>query len=70
MFEVLDKLRCGVCSEIVNADDKVILDLMIIHQECYPKTKTPQFTIKDGGTFRKMLFKYPFFNEYIANDSK
>jgi hypothetical protein len=63
MFEVLGKLRGGVCSEIVNADDRVILDLMyaIIHQECYPKTTTPQFTIKDEGTFRKMLFIYPFF---------
>jgi AAA15 family ATPase/GTPase len=63
MWKVLGKLRCGVCSEIVEIDDKVFLDQLntITHQKCYHKSSTPQIPIKDEGTFRKMLFKYPFF---------
>ncbi|EIJ79099.1 hypothetical protein PB1_16119 [Bacillus methanolicus PB1] len=62
MFKVLGKLRCGICSKPVEIDDKVFLDELntITHQKCYHKTST-QIPIKDEGTFRKMLLKYPFF---------
>ncbi|UQD52291.1 hypothetical protein C0971_09920 [Bacillus methanolicus] len=63
MFKVLGKLRCGICSEIVEINDKVFLDHMntIIHQKCHCKHLDPQIPIKDEGTFRKMLLKYPIF---------
>ncbi|WP_153124699.1 hypothetical protein [Peribacillus tepidiphilus] len=65
MWKVLGKLRCPVCSEPVEIDVKVFLDQMntVFHQKCYHKSSTPQFTIKDEGTFKKMLLKYPFFND-------
>jgi hypothetical protein len=70
MFEIVGRLRCPVCSEIVAIDDKVFLDYIntIIHQKCYYKL-TRKFPIKDEGSFRKMLFKYPFFNEHNKNNS-
>lgn len=63
MWKVLGKLRCGICSEVVEIDDKVFLDQMntIIHQKCHFKHSDNQIPIKDEGTFRRMLFKYPFF---------
>ncbi len=63
MWEVLGKLRCGICSEVVELDDKVFMNMIhtIIHQKCYFKHPERQLPIKDEGTFRKMLLKYPFF---------
>jgi hypothetical protein len=71
MFDVVGKLRCPVCSEIIAIDDKVFLDFIntIIHQKCYYKSLTRQLPIKDEGSFRKMLFKYSLFNEHITNNS-
>ena len=71
MFEVVGKLRCPVCSDVIQPDDKVFLDLIntIIHQKCYYKFSAYQLPIVDKGSFKKMIFKYPFFNEHIKNDS-
>jgi hypothetical protein len=62
MWKVLGKLRCGICSEIVEIDDKVFLDFAntIIHQKCYYQSSR-RLPIKDEGPFQKMLLKYPFF---------
>jgi hypothetical protein len=70
MFEIVGRLRCPICSEIVHPDDKVFLDLIntILHQRCYYKSPR-RLPIKDQGTFQKMLLKYPFFNEHIQEDS-
>ena len=40
MFEIVGRLRCPVCSEIVKIDDKVFLDIIntVIHQECYHRS--------------------------------
>jgi hypothetical protein len=71
MFEVAGKLRCPVCSVVIRPDDKVFLDFIntVIHQKCYYKSPAHQFPIKDKGSFKKILFKYSFFNEHIKNDS-
>jgi hypothetical protein len=63
MWKVLGKLRCGICLEVVGIDDKVFLDYVntVIHQKCYFKHPEHQLPIKDTGTFRKMLLKYPSF---------
>ncbi|AIE59385.1 hypothetical protein MGA3_04975 [Bacillus methanolicus MGA3] len=57
MFKVLGKLRCGICSEVVEIDDKVFLDQMntIIHQKCHFKHLDPQIPIKDKGTLIKSV---------------
>jgi hypothetical protein len=71
MFKIAGKLRCGICSEVVEIDDKVFLDLIntIIHQKCYFKHPEYLLPIKNEGTFKKMLFKYPFFNEHLKNEN-
>lgn len=63
MWKVVGKLKCGVCKEVVDINDKVLLDCLntVIHQKCYFKSPGPYLTIIDKGTFRKILFKYPFF---------
>jgi hypothetical protein len=68
MFEIIDKLCCPVCLEPVQLDDKVFVDMIhtIIHQKCYYKYPTDQLPVKYKGTYRKMLLKYPFFNENQA----
>ncbi|WP_035502420.1 hypothetical protein [Parageobacillus thermoglucosidasius] len=62
MFEIVGRLRCPICSEIVTIDDKVFLDIIntVIHQKCYYKSLR-RLPIKDEGPFQKMLLKYPFF---------
>jgi hypothetical protein len=66
MFEIVGKLRCPVCSKPVQMDEKVFLDIIntVIHQKCYYKSPTRQLPIKDEGSLKKMIFKYPFFNEH------
>jgi hypothetical protein len=41
-------------------------EVTIIHQKCYYKYPTDQLPVKYKGTYRKMLLKYPFFNENQA----
>ncbi|BDG48755.1 hypothetical protein [Parageobacillus sp. KH3-4] len=62
MFEIVGRLRCPICSEVVRPDEKVFLDIIntIIHQKCYYKSSR-RLPIKDEGPFQKMLMKYPFF---------
>ncbi|EZP74989.1 hypothetical protein H839_15853 [Parageobacillus genomosp. 1] len=72
MFEIVGRLRCPLCSEPVQLDDKVFLDYIntIVHQKCYYKSSKRQLLpIKDKGPFKKMLLKYPFFHEDDADDS-
>jgi hypothetical protein len=70
MFEIVGRLRCPVCSEPVQIDEKVFLDIIntVIHQKCYYKSPR-RLPIKDEGPFQKMLLKYPFFNEDDEDDS-
>jgi hypothetical protein len=70
MFEIVGKLRCPVCSEPVQMDEKVFLDIIntVIHQRCYYKSPR-RLPIKDEGSFQKMLMKYSFFNEDEEDDS-
>jgi hypothetical protein len=62
MFEIVGRLRCPICSEIVAIDDKVFLDIIntIIHKKCCYQSPW-RLPIKDEGSFQKMLMKYPFF---------
>jgi hypothetical protein len=71
MFKIVGRLRCPVCSESILLDDKVFLDIIntVIHQKCYYKSPAYQLPIKDEGFFKKMIFKYPFFNEHSKNNS-
>jgi hypothetical protein len=72
MFEIVGRLRCPVCSKPVQLDDKVFLDHIntIVHQSCYYKSPKRQlFPTKDEGSFKKMIFKYSFFNEHNQDDS-
>jgi hypothetical protein len=64
MFKVVCKIRCPVCSELVKLNDKVTLDIIntVMHQSCYYKSPQPRLPLKDEGTFKKMIFKYPFFS--------
>jgi hypothetical protein len=70
MFEIVGRLRCPVCREPVQMDEKVFLDIIntVIHQKCYYQS-SKRLPIKDEGTFQKMLLKYPFFNEDEEDDS-
>lgn len=70
MFKIVGRLRCPICSEPVQPDEKVFLDIIntVIHQKCYYKSPR-RFPIKDEGLFQKMLMKYPFFNEDDVDDS-
>ena len=63
VFEIVGKLRCPVCREPVQMDEKVFLDIMntVIHQKCYYKSPQRKLPIKDEGPFQKMLMKYQFF---------
>jgi hypothetical protein len=63
MFEIVGKLRCPVCREPVRMDEKVFLDIAnsVIHQECYYKSPKHQYPLKDKGSFKRMILKYPFF---------
>jgi hypothetical protein len=65
MFEIVGRLRCPICSEPVQMDEKVFLDIIntVIRQKCYYKSPQRLLTIKDKGSFKKMLLKYPFFHE-------
>jgi hypothetical protein len=66
MFEIVGRLRCLICSEIVKIDDKVFLDILnaVVHQKCYYQSSKRQLLpIKDEGSFKKLLLKYPFFHE-------
>jgi hypothetical protein len=69
VFEIVGRLRCPICSEIVTIDDKVFLDIIntVIHQKCYYKSLR-RLPIKDEGKFQKILMKYPFFNEDDEDD--
>jgi hypothetical protein len=71
MFEIVGRLRCPVCSETVQPDEKVFLDIIntVIHQKCYYKSPRRKLPIKDEGPFQKMLLKYPFFNKDDEDDS-
>ncbi|MBY6276135.1 MAG: hypothetical protein CWE10_07930 [Symbiobacterium thermophilum] len=62
MFKIVGRLRCPVCSEPIQIDEKVFLDIIntVIHQKCYYKSPC-RLPIKDEGTFQKMLLKYSFF---------
>jgi hypothetical protein len=62
MVKIVGKLRCPVCSKIVRFEDKVILNDIntITHQECYYQLTAYQLPIKDKGSFKKILLKYPF----------
>jgi hypothetical protein len=64
MFEIVGRLRCPICSEVVKIDDKVFLDIMntIVHQKCYYQS-SKRLPIKDEGPFQKMFLKYPFFQD-------
>jgi hypothetical protein len=44
MFEIVGRLRCPVCSEPVQAEGKIFLNIVntVIHQKCYYKSLTPQ----------------------------
>ena len=44
-------------------EDKVFLDIIntVIHQKCYYQSSYYLMPKKDEGTFKKILFKYPFF---------
>jgi hypothetical protein len=70
MFEIVGRLRCPVCREPVQMDEKVFLDIIntVMHQKCYYQS-SKRLPIKDEGTFQKMLLKYPFFNEDEEDDS-
>ncbi len=65
MYEIIGQLRCPKCTNFVEMDEKVILDNMntILHLKCYFKSSHP-YSVKDQGTFHKMILKYNFFNEY------
>ncbi|NUK29517.1 hypothetical protein HT574_05235 [Parageobacillus sp. VR-IP] len=71
MFEIVGRLRCPICSEPVQPDEKVFLDIIntVIHQKCYYKSPKSKLPIKDEGLFQKMLLKYPFFHEDDEDDS-
>ncbi|MED3732572.1 hypothetical protein [Geobacillus stearothermophilus] len=71
MFKIVGRLRCPICSEPVQLDEKVFLDIIntVIHQKCYYQSSR-RLPIKDEGIFQKMLMKYPFFNEDEEDDSK
>jgi hypothetical protein len=62
MFEIVGKLRCPVCSEPVQMDEKVFLDIIntVIHQKCYYKSPQRLLPIKDKGSFKKMLLNIRF----------
>jgi hypothetical protein len=70
MFEIVGRLHCPICSEPVQSDEKVFLDIIntVIHQKCYYKSPY-RLPIKDEGPFKKLLLKYPFFHEDEEDDS-
>jgi hypothetical protein len=70
MFEIVGRLRCPVCREPVQMDEKVFLDIIntVMHQKCYYQS-SKRLPIKDEGTFKKILFKYPYFHEDDKDDS-
>jgi hypothetical protein len=63
MFEIIGRLRCPICSEPVQMEEKVFLDIIntVIHQKCYYQSPR-RLPIEDKGTFQKMLLKYSFFH--------
>ena len=64
MFSIIGRLRCPICSEPVQPDEKVFLDIIntVMHQKCYYKFPHRRLPIRDEGSFQKMLLKYPFFH--------
>jgi hypothetical protein len=65
MFKIVGELRCPICSEAVQPEEKVFLDIIntVIHQKCYYKSPRRKLPIKDEGPFQKMLLKYSFFED-------
>jgi hypothetical protein len=63
LFDIVSKLRCPVCTKPIQLEDKVFLDIIntVIHQKCYYQSSYYLMPKKDEGTFKKILFKYPFF---------
>jgi hypothetical protein len=70
MFPIIGQLRCPICSEPVQPDEKVFLDIVntVMHQKCYYKFPQRLLPIKDEGAFQKMLLKYPFFQKEDEED--
>ncbi|MED3841790.1 hypothetical protein [Geobacillus stearothermophilus] len=70
MFQIIGRLRCPICSEPVQRDEKVFLDIIntVMHQKCYYKSSQRRLPIKDEGSFQKMLLKYPFFHQEDGED--
>jgi hypothetical protein len=64
MLEIVGKLRCPVCREAVHLNDQVFLDITngIIHQKCHHNSPT-KFPIKDKGSFKRIIIRYPFFHK-------
>ncbi|OAT73712.1 hypothetical protein A7K69_18100 [Parageobacillus thermoglucosidasius] len=62
MFEIVGRLRCPICSEPVQMDEKVFLDIIntVIHQKCYYQS-SKGLPIKDEGSLQKMFMNYLFF---------
>jgi len=58
-------LHCATCQKIVYLHENVNLDKLntITHAEC---TTVKQNMIKDSGTFKAMIEKYPFFDTVLA----
>jgi hypothetical protein len=65
MFKIVGRLRCPVCRVAVKMDEKVFLDIAnsVIHQECYYKSLKHQYPLKDKGSFKRMIIRYPFFQK-------
>jgi hypothetical protein len=65
MFKVVGRLRCPVCREPVHVNDLVFLDIAngIIHQKCYFLSPKHQYPLKDKGSFKRMIIRYPFFQK-------
>ncbi|AKM19360.1 MULTISPECIES: hypothetical protein [Geobacillus] len=69
MFPIIGRLRCPICSEPVQPDEKVFFDIIntVMHQKCYYKFPR-RLPIKDKGSLQKMLLKYPFFHQEDEED--
>lgn len=59
---VIDRVYCGICHGLVKYKDHVYLDTLntVIHQRCY----NARFDMKDKGTFKEIVNKYSFFDEF------
>lgn len=61
---MLNRIRCSNCHKLVKYKDFVYLDIVntVIHQRCY----SPEFEVKDKGTFSDITEKYNFFEQLKA----